>query len=401
MAHRGPRTFHEFDEELGPILTKVEAEAETSEQLCHLTDRTVDLLRDAGLYRMLLPRELGGAELSHVDAMRIIERLSWAHGSTGWCAMVNNSLATAMALYAPGDAVSEIFRDNPDVMVAGNGIPRGVARPVDGGYMIRGNWAYGSGIHHAEWVHSGCIVMRDNKISKLANGQTEIVIAHHPRASVELKGNWDVLGLRATGSFDYGLKEAEELFVPHGMTYRSDSIVPCRGGIQGTLGLVGIAAWAHSAWALGVGRRMLDELVVYAREKADVFGKVCDAPVFRFEVAQAEAKYRSARAFLLESWQSIADSLAASHPASLRQITLVKMGMRHIHDVISETGTFAYRTARGTSLHDGLMQRVYRDIHSGTQHIHLADQVVQECGRDLLGLAEPNSKWVAFSIVDQ
>src|SRR3546814_12947657 len=75
--------------------------------------------------------------------MKIIERLAWAHGSTGWCAMVNNSLATAMALYAPGDAVGEIFAENPDVMVAGNGIPRGFARPADGGYMIRGNWAYG------------------------------------------------------------------------------------------------------------------------------------------------------------------------------------------------------------------------------------------------------------------
>src|SRR3546814_12595957 len=78
-------------------------------------------------------------------------------------------------------------------MVAGNGIPRGFARPVDGGYMIRGNWAYGSGIQHAEWIHSGCIVMRDGKVSKLPNGQTEIVIAHHPRDRVELKGNWEVL----------------------------------------------------------------------------------------------------------------------------------------------------------------------------------------------------------------
>src|SRR3546814_21129540 len=103
--------------------------------------------------------------------------------------------------------------------------------------MIRGNWAYGSGIQHAEWVHSGCIVLRDEKVSKLPNGQTEILIAHHPRDSVELKGNWDVLGLRAAGSFDYGLKEAEELFVTEGMCYRSDSVVPCRGGIQGSLGL--------------------------------------------------------------------------------------------------------------------------------------------------------------------
>ncbi|API59764.1 acyl-CoA dehydrogenase [Tardibacter chloracetimidivorans] len=400
MPYHQPRTFEEYCEELETVLPIIEAEAETSEQLCYLSDRTVATLQDAGLYRMLLPRELAGAELTHLEAMKIIERLAWAHGSTGWCAMVNNSLATAMALYAPGDAVGEIFAENPDVMVAGNGIPRGFARPVDGGYMIRGNWAYGSGIQHAEWVHSGCIVLRDEKISKLPNGQTEILIAHHPRDSVELRGNWDVLGLRATGSFDYGLKDAEELFVPEGMCYRSDSVVPCRGGIQGSLGLVGIAAWAHSSWALGVGRRMLDELVLYAREKADVFGKVCDAPTFRFQFAQAEAKFRSARSFLVESWQSIADGLAAGQPATVRQITSAKLGMRHIHDVVSEVGTFAYRTARGTSLHDGLMQRVYRDIHSGTQHIHLADQVVQECGRDLLGLVGPTAKWVAFNIVD-
>src|SRR3546814_19930239 len=111
---------------------------------------------------------------------------------------------------------------------------------------------------------------------------------------------------------------------------------------------------------------MLDELVLYAREKADVFGKVCDAPTFRFQFAQAEAKFRSARSFLVESWQSIADGLAVGQPATVRQITSAKLGMRHIHDVVSEVGTFAYRTARGTSLHDGLMQRVYRDIHSGT-----------------------------------
>src|SRR3546814_11160702 len=109
-------------------------------------------------------------------------------------------------------------------MVCGNVVSRGFAGHVDGGYMIRGNWAVGSCIQHAEWVHAGCFVLRDEKLSKLPNGQTEIRSAHHPRDSVELKGNWDVLGLRATGSFDYGLKEAEELFVPEGMCYRSDSV---------------------------------------------------------------------------------------------------------------------------------------------------------------------------------
>src|SRR3546814_14976332 len=128
---------------------------------------------------------------------------------------------------------------------------------------------------------------------------------------------------------------------------------------------------------------MLDELVLYAREKADVFGKVCDAPTFRFQFAQAEAKFRSARSFLVESWQSLADGLAVGQPATVRQITSAKLGMRHIPDGVSEVGTFAYRTARGTSLHDALMQRVSRDIHSGLQHIHRPVQVGHACGRDL------------------
>src|SRR3546814_9469604 len=84
MPYHQPRTFEEYCEELEPVLRIIEAEAETSEQLCYLSDRTVATLQDAGLYRMLLPRELAGAELTHLEAMKIIERLAWAHGSTGW-----------------------------------------------------------------------------------------------------------------------------------------------------------------------------------------------------------------------------------------------------------------------------------------------------------------------------
>src|SRR3546814_15547258 len=123
---------------------------------------------------------------------------------------------------------------------------------------------------------------------------------------------------------------------------------------------------------------MLDELVLYAREKADVFGKVCDAPTFRFQFAQAEAQFRSARSFLVESWQSIADGLAVGQPATVRQITSSKLGIRHIHDVVSEVGTLVYRTARGTSLHDGLMQVVSRDINRSEER-RVGKEYVSTC----------------------
>src|SRR3546814_19316522 len=123
MPYHQPRTFEEYCEELETVLPIIEAEAETSEQLCYLSDRTVATLQDAGLYRMLLPRELAGAELTHLEAMKIIERLACAPGYTGWCAMVNNSLATAIALYPPGAPAGELFAEHPHVMVPRNSNP--------------------------------------------------------------------------------------------------------------------------------------------------------------------------------------------------------------------------------------------------------------------------------------
>jgi alkylation response protein AidB-like acyl-CoA dehydrogenase len=381
------------------ILPAIEAAAEESEQLNRLSDGTFKLLRDAGLYSMMMPKEVGGAELSHVEAMRLGERVSWAHGSAGWCVVVNNAVGGVLSLLVPDEGAREIFAGGPDTTVAGNGVPRGYARPVEGGYMIKGHWAYGSGIHHAQWIHSGCFVTdAEGNVVKQASGQPEIVVTHHPRDTIELKGNWDVLGLRATGSFDYTLKEAEELFVPQHRCYSFNDSKAKRGGPQGDLGLVGYTAWGHTTWGLGVGRRMLDELARLASRRVDAFGRMNESATFKFEFARAEARFRSARAFAYQAWTSMAETFAEGGAASLEQIADVKLAMRHVHDVISDVGTFAHRAARGASLHDGVMQRFYRDIHSGTQHILMADEVVQECGRVYLGAVSDGAKWGVFGV---
>ena len=152
-----------------------------------------------------------------------------------------------------------MFGKGADIVGAGNGVPRGAAREVDGGYMIKGHWSYGSGIQHAEWIHSGCFIMDGDKMRMTPDGAPDIVLCHHPRDTIVLKGNWDTLGLRGTGSYDYTLKDAE-MFVPSHMTYKFNGAVPQRGGIQYSAGLVTITTWGHTGWALGVGRRTLDEL---------------------------------------------------------------------------------------------------------------------------------------------
>jgi alkylation response protein AidB-like acyl-CoA dehydrogenase len=379
------------------LIPLVEADADDSERLYHLTDRLVDEFRRAGLYRLTTPRAIGGLELPLVDAMRLVERIAWADGSAGWCMMVEGVVCAVMGAFLPDGGARTIYRNGGDVTAAGNGVPRGFARPVDGGYMIRGHWAYGSTIQHAEWIHSGCFIADGDKPRLKPDGTPEIVLCHHPRSTIVLKGNWDTLGLRGTGSYDYVLTEPE-LFVPHEMTFPFDGAVQHRGGIQYSAGLVSLTTWGHTSWALGVGRRALDELARHARGRADPFGKLHESASFRMSFAQVEAKYRAARALVYESWESLGDSYARGEHASLEQLALIRLAMRHIHDVISEISTFAHRASRGVSLRPSLLQRCYRDIHSGTQHILLADEITQECGKVLLGTAGPDAQWTMFGV---
>jgi indole-3-acetate monooxygenase len=393
-------TAADFHRRLDAILPLIEARADEAERLGRMTDDVVDALRKGGFYTMLFPAEVGGAELLPIDVMKLIERISHIHASAGWCTGVNNMEGSTMAIYIDRKGVDEVFRNGVDITIAGNGVPRGHARPVDGGYMIKGNWAYGSAIHHAEWVHSGCFVMdptgKDMVI--LPSGMPKIIVTHHPRSTIKLLGNWDVLGLRATGSFDYTLASDQELFVPNHMLYDFDISAPLRGTVQGNLGLAGYSALIHSSWALGTGRRILDELIKVIRQRQDAFGKSAESASFKFQFAGVEARYRAAKALCYETWNAVSAANAKGEMANLDQMTMVKLSLRHVHDVISDVATFCHRTARGASLHNTPMQRFYRDIHSGTQHILMADQIVEECGRALLGLPAPGSKWTVFGV---
>jgi alkylation response protein AidB-like acyl-CoA dehydrogenase len=224
-----------------------------------------------------------------------------------------------------------------------------------------------------------------------------MVLVHHPKSEVEVTGNWDVLGLRGTGSYDYTLKNGE-IFIPKKMTYKFNGAKPQRGGIQYSAGLVTITAWGHTGWALGVGRRTLDELAKMSQGRVDVWGKMTDGAAFTQKFAEAEAKYRAARAFVYDSWGAIDDAYANGREASMEELACIRMAMKHLHEVISENATFAHIASRGVSLRPSLLQRCYRDVHGGTQHVLLADEIMQECGRVMLGTVAKDAHWAMFGV---
>jgi indole-3-acetate monooxygenase len=381
------------------LIPLIEAEADEGERLTHLTDKAVDAMLSAGMLHMLQPKELGGAQLSYVDGLEVTELISWADGSAGWYVHVLNVVAAALGAYLPDKGAQRIYGDRRLTIAAGQGVPRGQARRVDGGYMIRGPWGYGSCIYHAEYYHVGCTVMANGKPKLGPTGTPDAVVCHFDKADGELKGNWNTLGLRGSGSYDYDVK-AGELFIPDHMCYQFLGVPPRRGGNQYSIGIIGFTSWSHTGWALGVARRALDEIAKLASSKFNVFGALGDGTSFKQSYAEAESKFRAARAFAYQVWNDLSETLDRGKPATTEQITLVRMALRHIHDVGSDVANFAYRAGGGAALRPSVLQRTFRDMHAGTQHVLLSDQIYQECARLLLGMTGKNPRWTGFSIID-
>ena len=374
-------------DELRPLIA---AEADESERLRHMSDPTFKALHAAGFIHMMTPAPLGGSELSFSDGLALAEAIAAIDGSAGWCIMVAGvQHGTCGSLISdPGGA--QIFAAGTATNIAGQGIPRGLARKVDGGYAIKGDWSYGSGIYHANWIHSGCVLMNDGAPALDEHGAPTVLITYVPRAAIDLQDNWEVLGLRGTGSYDYSLRD--EYFVPDDLAYVYSKNTVERGGYQYSLGIAGFTAWGHTSFALGVGRHALDEVAAIAKEKAGPFGLLADSASFQEKFARAEAQYRAVRALVYATWNDIDESLVNEEPVTNEQIAMAKLAFRYSHEVMSEVCTFAYHFGGGVALRPSPLQRCYRDLHAGLQHVLLSDQIMQDCGKVLLNHVPAGAK---------
>ena len=369
-----------------------EAEAQSS-----LTDRTVGAMREDGLFRMWVPRELGGAEADPITSIRLLEEVSRADGSAGWSLMAAGVAIGSAAAFLADAAVAEIFGSSDDPVIAGQGAPTGRGVPEAGGYRLSGAWSYGSAIAHAAWAHSGFFVVNDGEIRRDPDGRPQVLISIVPMAKVELDANWDVIGLRATGSFDY---EIRDTFLPEDFTHPFDAKEPLRGGVLYRLGISGLAQIGHTSFALGIARRALDEIAALAPTKRLRAGqRLSEDPSFQERYALAEAHLGAARAYVLETWNSTWQTLQSGDPLDLKQWALLSLVTRHVHDVASDVVNFAYRAGGGVSLRMSVLQRTARDMHGATQHVIINDQATRHATTVLLGMAPPGARWSGTGLV--
>ena len=351
-----------------------------------LTEPVVDALHRDRMWGMWVPEPLGGSELDPVSSLEVLESLSYADPSVAWVVMAAGLATGTGGAYLGEEATSELFAGERSPVIVGQGTRPGTAVKQDGGYLVSGSWSFASGMKHATHIHTLAIVEETH----------EPRICVLPVEQATLIDNWDVLGLRATGSIDYTI---DSVFVPEPFTHFATTETPARGGSLYHLGIPGIAAICHTGWALGVGRRLLDELSALARSRAGRPGAQAENAAFLSGYEQAEGRMRAARALAFETWRDVWQTVDGGNRLTVRQQSLVRLAITHVTWATHEVGMFVYGAGGTTALRSGTIQRIFRDLHAGTQHMIVSPPIRQTIARELAGLAD-GKVWRFMDLVE-
>jgi indole-3-acetate monooxygenase len=370
MAITSPTEVDALDRarQLTPL---IEAEAGEAERSGTLTQSVVDAVGDAGLFWVLVPRQLGGLEADTATALAVFEEMSRADGSTGWAVMANATASCFAAIYTADEAVAAMFPSGALGIHAGMFAPVGRGVAHDGGYTVEGRYQFGSGCGHASWFSAGFQEMRDGEPAVSELGLPAMRVAFVPRTDVEVTGNWDVMGLAGTGSYDYRLADQS---VDEAFTFLLLEATALRGGPGYRIGLFGLTAIGHAGFALGVGRRALDEVLGIAREGKERLGAnpIADQQLFQHDFALHDAAMRAARSYTYEVFGEAEAAAVADGAPSNEQAQRMRQATTYATRVAADAARFAYTWAGSAGLRNpSVVGRCFRDIHAGTQHLYV------------------------------
>ena len=375
--------YVERSRSLAPLL---EGAARQMERERQLTPEIVAALHDAELYRLLLPRSLGGAELAPADFVRIIEAIAKADASTAWCLAQAGGCATAAAYLEPATARA-VFGPRDAVLAWGPPNRSGRAQPVDGGYILNGTWQFASGSRHATWLGAHAArVGPDGTLIPSAAGRPSEPTLLFPRASATITDTWQVIGLKATGSDSYAVKD---LFVPASHVLQRDDAASRReAGPLYRFTNFQLYGAAFAGVALGIARTVQDAFLDLAREKTPFLaGSVLrDSPAIQQQVAMCEVQLRAARLFLLDTLRAAYDEAARCGEISLDRRVALRMGSTSAIYQAKDVVDTCYQAAGATAIFEANpFERRFRDIHAVAQQSQARAMQLEAAGRILLG----------------
>ena len=339
-----------------------------------------DAMAKAGIYRMFVPQSLGGSETSPLVSSQVFETLAQGDAACGWVAFIAATSGSSLARIETS-AAKQMFA-SPQTMLAGVFAPNGKAVKSGEDYILNGQWQWGSGTQNADWVLAGSMVIDPEQP---ADAKPRAHMCLVPKDAIEFLDTWHSTGLRGTGSTDFKLTDHR---VPSahivGLEVRKMPDTPLFQFPNFTLLALGIGAVS-----MGIARAALNEFVGLAQQKKRISSSstIAERSHTQMQIATAEAKLRSARAFYYDSVEQAWERALAGNTVDVDQRRNLRLATTHAVMASAEVVDCAYNLAGGVSVYQSSnLQRHFRDIHVATQHIMVAPSTLETTGRLFLGL---------------
>jgi alkylation response protein AidB-like acyl-CoA dehydrogenase len=374
------------------LIPQVLAARDECERLRHVPTPMVEALAEADLLQMYLPRSMGGPELPPLVVFRVVEEISRADGSIGWCTMIATGVSNSMGLLE-AEVGREMAGCPADMRLAGSIRPMGRARPVEGGHRVDGRWDFASGVNHARWLMCPCVIWEDGKPVRTPTGVPMTRIFWAPAESATILDTWHVVGLRGTGSHDFTLAD---VFVPAARSVAATDL-PREKGLLYDQRLHLSWIWtATVANAIGIARGALDAFTDLASTKSSTMSTTLlrDRPLVQARVAEAEATLSAARAYVQTAvgdlWERAGRGESDLDVAVVQARLAIARGM---HEAVHAVDLLFHAAGTNAVYERNPLERHFRNIHVAVQHAAALPAHMEAAGKVLLGLRPSDAGW--------
>ena len=334
------------------------------EQEGRLTGEVLEYIYDKGLFKLFIPKVLGGTMQPLPEALKIFEEAARADGSFGWLVQIGSG-AGFFAVTMDPDEVRKHFTAR-DFYIAGSDRPGGTAEKTDGGYIVSGTWPFSSGADHASLFTATCRIKSDD-----ADDGELYAFAFTPD-QVTVERDWEAFGMQATGSHTIHVEDA---FVPAERRFDvSDPHFHFDDPVY-HYPFKAFAAANIASTAIGVAGHFFETARAYIESKKDAWsrdGSRRYGHAFK-KLEENEAVFLEARTDFYrsveKSWEahvSGSPDEAAMTDISMQSKIAARTGVQGVQDLYPYLGM-------DIVMKNHPLNRIYRDLLTASQHALLVD----------------------------
>jgi alkylation response protein AidB-like acyl-CoA dehydrogenase len=325
-----------------------------------ISDRLLQFIYDHQLFKLIVPKEVGGKMLDLPSAAKTFQEASYIDGNFGWTVTIgsgggmfvpNMTEATMVNCYSPSNAV-----------IAGSGFPAGTAKPVENGYVINGKWFYCSGSQFATTFTAACIV--ENEKEKM------LAFAIKPE-QVNVLGDWNAFGLRGTSSHSI---EVTDQFIPQERVFSVFEHQNDRTGHVQTFPFAMFAEASFASITLGIGKHFLDEVNVLLDANKQNWR---NGPIDRYTLLQN--KLRKEKERWKRADQKFHTVLNTAWEIHIQSEEVSSELRREFSTIAKRCATTSIHCANSLFRHIGMqaaletnsLNQIWRDLYTAGQHMFL------------------------------